>query len=95
MRDKEKGKKMDIKYRWNSRWTYKGDSLDFISAGPEAWGCCVAMFVLIGSLTLVGCGVTKGVKALTHKDNKPKTEQLANKSIKPQDVIAYNNVNTL
>lgn len=57
-------------------------------------GCCVAAIVLIGGLTLVGCGISKGVKALSHKDNKTKTEQVAKQTIKPQNVIAYNNVKT-
>lgn len=66
--------------------------------GSFGWGgndgCCVAAIVLIGGLTLVGCGISKGVKALSHKDNKPKTEQLVKQTIKPQNVIAYNNVKT-
>lgn len=57
-------------------------------------GCCVAAIVLISVLTLVGCGISKGVKALSHKDNKPKTEQVVKQTIKPQNVIAYNNVKT-
>ena len=67
--------------------------------GSYGWGggdgCCITAFILLGSLVLVGCGVTKGVKALTHKDSKPKIEQVANKHVKQQDVIAYNNVHTL
>lgn len=58
-------------------------------------GCCVAAIVLISVLALGGCGISKGVKALSYKDNKPKTEQVVKQKIKPQNnVIAYNNVKT-
>ncbi len=72
-----------------------GDAWDTDFFGnPKGGGCCVAAIILVGGLTLVGCGVTKGVKALTHKDNKPKTEQVAKNFVKPQNIIAYNNVKT-
>lgn len=47
---------------------------------------------------IVGCVIGLGVlfyKATQKEENQStKIEQLANKSIKPQDVIAYNNVKT-
>ena len=76
---------MKIKYRWNSNWTYNGDFLDFIDAGPEAWGCCVTTIILVCSLAFAGYGITK---LCNNKSKKAETE------ITTKNIITFNNIKT-
>ena len=46
------------------------------SLGGLSGGCCITAIFLFGSLTLIGCGVTRIAKLSLSKDkNQPKTEQ--------------------
>lgn len=70
-----------------------GDAADTDFFGnPKGGGCLTSFIILFGTLTLIGCGVTKGVKSLTQKNEKQKTEQIVKNTKTPANIIAYNNV---
>jgi len=68
--------------------------------GSYGWvgndGCCVAAFLIIGSLTLAGCGISKLLNKQQPTNTNTQTSRRGGISITkndnptPQDVIAYN-----
>ena len=74
-----------------------GDAWDTDFFGnPKGGGCCVAAILIIGSLTLAGCGISKLFNKQQPTNTNPQTSRRGgfvitkNDNPTPQDVIAYN-----
>lgn len=64
---------------------------DFFGNPKGGGGCLTSFIILFGTLTLIGCGVTKNIKILIHKDDKQKIEQIAKNTKTPANTVVYNN----
>lgn len=59
----------------------------------EEWMAVILAVIVTG--IIAGCVFGVRSCARKNKEEKPKIEQVTNKTIQPQNVIAYNNVKTL